>query len=178
MAQIYTSDLNRTIEGVGFAPADSPPSSLSVRLTVSPDSYVKIYGIEWGLRSAAGASIVAIDLASLVILRNEIFDPAFNYAATVGAAYVKRDKVAWWDAIIGHPQGTDFFRHRNFRPALRLEGALDWLIIMPCPANLSGNEASDVVLTVRGKRCSRTAQVRERAMVELHQRVYVGGEED
>lgn len=148
MPQEYTNILNRTVTGVGFSDTESPPGSLSVRLENIPEwSYAKIYDIAWGIKAGVDANLTAFDFAELFVIQGERFQPNQIYRITD----LSSKNIIWGDALSREHK----FLCRQFRPAMRLPGGTDYLIVFSSPrAQGQGGLQFDCMLTVRGEFCS------------------------
>lgn len=164
MPQVQRVTLNKTVYGAGLNRAASPPDSLSIYLTqVGQRSLLEIYSITWGIVTATNAALDSFDFGPLLVIKNEEFDPQFNY----GAPTVPDIKhVVWQDEIVRDAM----FNHREFYKPLRLTDATSYLIIVPAPTDLAAAATPyDMALTVRG-------DVRERKRLSLEVGKKTGGE--
>ena len=157
MPQVFTNLLNQTITG-RLNKDIEPIDSLSVRITgLCQGGYAKLFGITWNVFSDDDNGLNDTAFCHLMILRNEIFDPTFDYDAI--AAENSKD-VIFRDSCTGRPgiaainteRIVDYQRHINFIPAKKLNDASNYLIIVT-PAVRIGDPGTNyqVTLTVRGQ---------------------------
>lgn len=150
MSQTFTPLLNKAISDT-LNSTVLPPDSLSVRLInlEAQNAYVKLYGIAWGLVTAAEAALNDFDFAVLQILRNEVFDPDFQYG---GLNAIRSKDVVFEDVIIREQK----FNYIDFATPMELREASNYLIVMNAPINIAiPNTNYDCVLSVRGEFCKR-----------------------
>lgn len=122
MPVTFTTAINDLIEDPVFSVGVGNLDSLSFRyVNLQPGTYIEVNGISWGVSTALGASTANLQ-GRLFILRNEIFDPAFNYGNSVFANFkdiVLKDIVSRFNKT----------RNLDFAKPLKLAGASSYLII-------------------------------------------------
>lgn len=146
MPQAFEKNLNKTVYGLNLNRATVPPDSVSVRIEgLNQGGYVEIYSITWGIVAATDAALGAFDFGPLLVIRNEVFDAAFNYGLP-NTPDVK--DVVWQDEIVRAAS----FNHREFFEPMKLTEASNYLIVAAAPVDLAAAATPyDVVLTVRGQ---------------------------
>lgn len=140
MPQLSIGLLNKTLEDPAYNPALALTSleSSSVRLTaLQKGSYVEVYGFNWG----ATASASDLNSGSLLVIRNEIFDPFFQYGNPV---FRRTKDIIFEDRI----DFNEPFRNIDFTRPLKLNDAANYLIIICGFASASITISTQ--LTVRG----------------------------
>ncbi|HEY7160219.1 MAG TPA: hypothetical protein VH815_03125 [Acidobacteriota bacterium] len=144
MPQNSTNVLNKTVTDFAFVPGLPFTDSLSVRLTnMQQGTYVELYGIAWGMFPTV--TTLSFVTGNLLILKNEIFDPATGY---VNAAITTSKDVVFRDQINARTP----FKYIDFDEPMRLDDAANYLIVCGAfdqngvipPATVSAG------LTVRG----------------------------
>lgn len=151
MPDASTNRLNHSIsqEGMNSVPVID---TLSVRLTgVDPEATVEIDGISWGMvRGAAEGDITDFDFGALFVLRNEVFDVAFNYSNA--NVHAQNKDVVFEDVIIREHK----YRDRYFKHPIKLTGFANYLIVMNAPfKNGVPADSYTGVLTVKGRLVNR-----------------------
>lgn len=155
MPVTFTTAINDLIEDPVFSVAVGNLDSLSFRyVNLQPGTYIEVNGISWGFTAALGASTANIQ-GRLFIIRNEIFDPFFNYGNSAFSNFkdlVLKDIVSRFNKT----------RNIDFAKPLRLAGASSYLIICggftdPDAPGPPGDTVS-AYLAVRAKFVDPTAQ--------------------
>lgn len=155
MPQVFTHLLNKTVTAI-LANSGTPNfDSLSVRIRgLCRGGYAELFGITWNLSAQDGSALNDAIYTRLMIIKNEVFDPVFDY----NNPQVDQQKdVIFRDTIIpqrGNPainaRIAPYARHLNFKPAMKLNGAADYLVIITAPVRVAGGANYRLNLTVRG----------------------------
>src|SRR5262245_29281354 len=118
MPQSYTTLLNDTIADNLQPTLIGTADSVSVRLNnLAEGTYPQIFGLAFGI-SAITAPLGTF-AASLVILRNVIFDPLQNYGNFLSPDIV-------WKYTLNR---DEFFAYKDFKEPLKLNDASDYLLV-------------------------------------------------
>ncbi|HEY7160220.1 MAG TPA: hypothetical protein VH815_03130 [Acidobacteriota bacterium] len=121
MGQVSTNLLNKTIEDTAFASGINTLDSLSVRLTgMQQGSYVELSGISWGL--SVNVDPLSFATGFLLIIKNEIFNPSFAYAASQN---IPTKDVVFLDFITA----AEPYRYLDFSKKIPLNDAGNYLIV-------------------------------------------------
>lgn len=156
MPQVFTHQLNRTITGIVETPGAPNFDSLSVRITDVPfGSVLKLFGITWNLTGTDGNGLNDALYTRLLVLKNEKFNPGYQYN---NPQVDQQKEVVFRYTIIPQrgnpavaPRVAIYNPHLNFVPALKLQGASDYLVIVTPPVRIAGSAPYRITLTVRGE---------------------------
>lgn len=122
MPQLFTTLINKTIEDPAYNPALGITSleSTSVRLVgMQAGTFVEVNGISWG----AVCTSPDLNSGTLLIIRNEIFDAAFQYG---NAALRSSKDVIFEDRV----DVNDPAHNIDFQYPLKLDDSNNYLIII------------------------------------------------
>lgn len=150
MSVLFSISLNDTIDDPSFTIASV--QSLSFRFeNMQPGTYIEIDGISWGLTTRLGQSTSNVS-GVLSIIRNEVFDPAFDYGNISILPFVTSTK-----DVVFRDNVSQFHKARNidFGVPFQLKGSSNYLIVAsgftdPDALAPPGNVVS-AWLSVRGK---------------------------
>lgn len=120
MGVTFSTLFNDTIEDASFTLASL--DTLSFRYErLQPGTYIEVNGISWGFTATLGATTANLQ-GRLFIIRNEVFDPVFNYGNSVFANFkdiVMKDIVSRFNKV----------RNLDFAIPLKLDQASSFLIV-------------------------------------------------